>query len=63
MRLLINKFTSAKEELENLLLIEKEPYTEIGKQFGVSDNAIKRRCVALGIDPYCVKTQVKRSQK
>lgn len=42
------KFEISKEELEKL--IEEYPFTKIGEMFGVSDNAIKKRCVALGID-------------
>lgn len=41
------KITATKEELE--LLIKNRTYTEIGKMFGVSDNAIKKRCKKLGI--------------
>lgn len=42
------KFEVSKEELESL--IKEKPMTEIGKQFGVSDNAIKKRCKKLGIE-------------
>lgn len=41
------KFSISKEELE--ILIQTKPYTEIGKMFGVSDNAIKKRAKRLGI--------------
>ena len=41
------KFEATKEELEQL--IKDKPMTEIGKIFGVSDNAIKKRCEKLGI--------------
>ena len=41
------KFEISKEELEKLVL--EKPMTEIGKMFGVSDNAIKKRCKKLGI--------------
>lgn len=41
------KFSISKEELETL--IQTKPYTEIGKMFGVSDNAIKKRAKRLGI--------------
>ena len=37
----------SKEELEKL--IQEMPMTKIGKMFGVSDNAIRKRCAALGI--------------
>ena len=42
------KFEVSKEELESL--IKEKPMTEIGKMFGVSDNAIKKRCKKLGIE-------------
>jgi Zn finger protein HypA/HybF involved in hydrogenase expression len=42
------KFTATKEELE--LLVKEKPMTEIGKMFGVSDNAVKKRCQKLGIE-------------
>jgi hypothetical protein len=41
------KFEISKEELEKL--IKEKPYTEIGKIFGVSDNAVKQRAKLLGI--------------
>lgn len=41
------KFEVSKEQLE--LLIKEKPMVEIGKMFGVSDNAVKKRCVKLGI--------------
>ncbi len=41
------KFEITKEELE--ILIKEKPYTAIGKMFGVTDNAIKRRARKLGI--------------
>ncbi|VBB18633.1 conserved domain protein [Yasminevirus sp. GU-2018] len=43
------RFEATKEQLEQLLLVEKKTYVEVGKQFGVSDNAIKRRCRILGV--------------
>lgn len=42
------KFDVTREELE--YLIKEHPYTKIGEMFGVSDNAIKKRCVSLDID-------------
>jgi 5-methylcytosine-specific restriction endonuclease McrA len=42
------KFEITKEELENL--VSKYPMTQIGKMFGVSDNAIRKRCKTLEID-------------
>lgn len=43
------KFNVTKEELFNLVHTKKMSYTSIGKHFGVSDNAIRKRCLALGI--------------
>lgn len=42
------KFEVTKEGLEEL--IEKMSFVKVGKKFGVSDNAIRKRCVRLGID-------------
>lgn len=42
------KFDISKEDLETL--IQTLPLTKIGERFGVSDNAIKKRCKKLGID-------------
>lgn len=42
------KFEITKEELESL--IKEKPMTEIGKIYGVSDNAVKKRCKLLGIE-------------
>lgn len=42
------KFDVSKEELETL--IANNPLTRIGKMFGVSDNAIRKRCMKLGIE-------------
>lgn len=41
------KFEISKEELVSLL--DKYPKTVIGKMFGVSDNALKKRAIKLGI--------------
>ncbi len=41
------KFEVSKEELEKL--IQENPFTTIGKMFNVSDNAIRKRAVKLGI--------------
>jgi hypothetical protein len=41
------KFEITKEELEKL--VREKPFTQIGKMFGVSDNAIRKRCKLLGI--------------
>lgn len=42
------KFDPSIEELQNMLN-EKIPFTTIGKIFGVSDNAIRKRCRLYGI--------------
>ena len=42
------KFEISKEELEKL--IKEIPMTKIGKMFGVSDNAVKKRAKLLGIE-------------
>lgn len=41
------KYTISKEELQ--LLVDTKPFTTIGKMFGVSDNAIRKRCKTLGV--------------
>ncbi len=41
------KFEITKDELERL--ISEKTFTEIGEMFNVSNNAIKRRCIVLGI--------------
>lgn len=41
------KFAATKEELEEL--VKKYPMTTVGKKFGVSDNAIRKRCKKLDI--------------
>ena len=41
------KFNPSKEELE--VLVKKMPMTKVGKVFGVSDNAVRKRCRLLGI--------------
>lgn len=42
------KFEVPKEELESL--IKDTPMAKIGQMFGVSDNAVKKRCMKLGIE-------------
>jgi predicted amidophosphoribosyltransferase len=42
------KFTIKKEKLEEL--VKKYPMTIIGKKFGVTDNAIRKRCKRLGVE-------------
>ncbi len=41
------KLEVSKEELQ--LLIDAMPYTKIGEKFNVSGNAIKKRCIKLGV--------------
>jgi hypothetical protein len=41
------KFEISKEELQELL--KNNSYVSIGKMFGVSDNAIRKRCKVFGI--------------
>jgi len=45
---LLKRFDVDKEKLETL--VKEKPLTEIGKIFGVSDNAIRKRCRSYGID-------------
>lgn len=47
------KFDISKEELENLII--ENPYEHIGRMFGVSGAAVKKRCKRLGI-----KTEARR---
>ena len=41
------KFNPSKEELKTF--VESMPMTKVGKHFGVSDTAIRKRCILLGI--------------
>lgn len=43
------KLLATKEELHDLIVVQKIPFTTIGKKFGVSDNAIRKRAMVLGI--------------
>lgn len=43
------KFEVTKEDLYNLVVVKRLPFIHIGKHFGVSDNAIRKRCKKLGI--------------
>ena len=45
---IFRSFQVTKEELQSL--IETKSFVQIGKMFGVSDNAIRKRCQNLGID-------------
>mgnify|MGYP001403121381 CR=1 FL=1 len=51
------KFEINKEELMNLVL--KYSMTTVGSKLGVSDNAVKKRCIKLGID----LSEVKKMKK
>lgn len=42
------RFEASEEELVSL--VKHYPMTKIGEMFGVSNNAIKKRCISLGID-------------
>ncbi len=46
----LKKFEVLKEELEKMVLIDKIAFDSIGKMFGVSGNAIRKRCKKLNID-------------
>lgn len=39
-----------KEELEDLVINQKLSYREVGRRYGVSDTAIKKACIRLGIN-------------
>jgi hypothetical protein len=43
-------FDVSKEELEKLVLTDKLSYTKIAKKYDVSDGAIRKRCIKLGIE-------------
>jgi Zn finger protein HypA/HybF involved in hydrogenase expression len=45
---LLRRFNVSKEELEQL--VKAKSILQIGKDFGVSDNAIRKRCKIMGID-------------
>ena len=45
------KFNPTKEELYEMVCVDKTPFTKLGILFGVSDNAVRKRCVKYGIDP------------
>ncbi len=44
------KFEITKEELYDLVHVQRIPYTTIGKKYGVSDNAIRKRCRSFGVE-------------
>lgn len=46
----IKKFEITDEDLTKLVCHDKLPFTAIGKMFGVSDNAIRKRCRCINID-------------
>ena len=43
------KFDVTKEELEMLINTKKENFSSLGRRFGVSDNAVRKRCKTLGV--------------
>lgn len=43
------RYNSTKSELEDMILRQNMSYVSIGKKFGVTDNAIKKRCKRMGI--------------
>lgn len=45
------KFEITRLELIDLVCVQKIPFTKLGKMFGASDNAVRKRCVRMGIDP------------
>lgn len=49
------KFVISKDELHDLVWVQKLPYTKIGQQYGVSDNAIRKRSRVLGVELRKVK--------
>lgn len=53
------KFEVEREELKEM--IYSLPFTQIGEKFGVSDNAIRKRCIALGLPSK--KSEIKKYSK
>lgn len=53
------QYEVSREELKNL--IYTLPMTQIGKKFGVSDNAIRKRCIAYGLPSK--KSEIKKYSK
>lgn len=45
------KFDPTYDELFKVVCVDRIPFTTLGKQYGVSDNAVRKRCTRLGIDP------------
>lgn len=52
----IKKFEISDDDLTKLVCDDKLPFTTLGKMFGVSDNAIRKRCKYINID---VKKRIK----
>lgn len=44
-----HKTNIQEEQLRKLIIEDKLSYVKIGKMFGITDNAIKKRCIRLGI--------------
>lgn len=55
------KFEISREELSALVITK--PMTEIGKMFGVSDNAVKKRCKKFGIELIPMRGHWTRTRK
>ncbi len=55
------QFTTDKEELEDLILVQKKSYVELGRKFGVSDNAVKKRAQRMGIELPKRKLRIQKS--
>ncbi len=47
----LKKFKPNKEELFQLVCVEKLPFIKIGNFYNVSDNAVRKRCLSFNIDP------------
>jgi hypothetical protein len=47
----LKKFDPTKEELHQFVCIDNLPFVKIGEYFGVSDNAVRKRCLSYRICP------------
>jgi hypothetical protein len=45
------RFDPTYDELFKVVCVDRIPFTTLGEQYGVSDNAVRKRCIRLGIDP------------
>lgn len=55
------KFNPSKEELSDLL--DLNPMTKIGELFGVSDNAVRKRCKLLGVEIPSKRKKIRIKEK